>query len=132
MKAEEVRAHLATLIVGQPKLIELGPYDTPKAVRNYFLVIAKLEGYVISTRQHQDNVLVTLTATFVPDGKKSTADGINGYYRKNKAQDFCWPAITLQNVEGMIELASRIDLSPKPRAGIDSPSPRSRKEHNYD
>lgn len=122
MKAEEVREHLASLIVGEPKEITLGPYDISKAVRNYFLVIAKLEGYVIRTKQSDDKVLVTLVGHTEPEVKEPSV-GINGYYRKNKTQDFGWPVATLTNVEELLNRIDRIDLTPKPIVGGDYKTP---------
>lgn len=122
MKAEEVREHLASLIVGKPKEITLGPYDISKAVRNYFLVIAKLEGYVIRTKQSDDKVLVTLVKRTKPEVKEPVT-GVNGYYRKNKTQDFGWPVATLTDVNELISRVERIDLTPKPRVGGDYKTP---------
>lgn len=124
MRADEVRAHLASLIVGEPKAIKLGAHDTPKAVRNYFLVIAKNEGYVIQTRQRNDDVLVILIGRTVPEDKKPVREGINGYYRRNRPDDFNYPALSLRDVDGMLRQMDRIDMSPKPRVGFESPSVR--------
>lgn len=127
MQADEVRKHLASLLVGEPKVITLGPHDTPKAVRNYFLVIAKNEGYVIQTRQREGDVLVTLTGRTTPENKKPIREGLNGYYRRNRPEDFNYPALSLRNIEGMLKQMDRIDMSPKPRVGFEAPTVR-RKE----
>lgn len=124
MKADEVREHLASLIVGQPKTIKLGAHDTPKAVRNYFLVIAKLEGYKINTKQNDNDVLVTLLDTFDVVPKKEVVEGLNGYYRKNQKEDFNWPVPRLTDVAGLLALIGRLDLTPKPRIGGDYKTPR--------
>lgn len=127
MRADEVRAHLESLLVGEPKAIKLGPYDLPKAVRNYFLVIAKTEGYVIQTKQRDNDVLVTLTGRTEPEEKKVVREGINGYYRRNKPDDFNYPVLRLTDVNGMLKRMQQVDMSPKPRVGFESPTVR-RKE----
>lgn len=126
MRADEVRAYLESLIVGEPKAIKLGPYDLPKAVRNYFLVIAKTEGYTIMTKQRDNDVLVTLTGRAEPE-EKPVKEGINGYYRRNKPDDFTYPVLRLTDVAGLLKRMERVDMSPKPRVGFESPTVR-RKE----
>lgn len=122
MKAEEVRGHLASLSVGRPKKIELGVYDNPKAVRNYFLVIAKNEGYIIRTQHNDGGVSVMLLGRKDPETKPVMAEN-NGYYRKNKTQDFGWPVARLTNVQDLIERMERVKLTPKPIAGGDYHTP---------
>lgn len=124
MKADEVRTHLASLIVGEPKVIKLGPRDTPKAVRNYFLVIAKPDGYVIQTRQRDNDVVVTLIEEQKTEIKPHHKDGVNGYYRKNKVQDFNWPVACLNKVDDLLSRLDRIDITPKPLVGNEYKTPR--------
>lgn len=117
MKADEVREHLASLSVGESKTLTLGIRDTAKAVRNYFLVIAKLDGYKIKTQQTPHGVVITFLGTFDTKPKKDPTEGVNVSYRKKHEQDFYWPVAQLGNVESMLAQMSRIDMTPKSIVG---------------
>lgn len=121
MKAPQVRNVLASIPIGETKRVGLGPGDTPRTLRNYFLVIAKLEGYVITTQQHSDHIKVRVTDFIEPDKKKKPRPGNNEgtlYSRPKNPNDFNWPCLELSKLATYpAELLLRIDMTPKPIAG---------------
>lgn len=121
MKAPQVRNILESIPIGETKRVGLGPGDTPRTLRNYFLVIAKLEGYVITTQQHSDHIKVLVTDFIEPDKKKKSRQGTNQgtqYGRPKNTNDFNWPCLELSKLASYpSELLLRIDMTPQPIAG---------------
>lgn len=124
MKATEVRRHLNSIPIGENQRIELTPGDTPRSLRNYFLVIAKLDGFVIRTHQFDDYIVVSMKE-YNPENKKEKSKniGVNGYYRRNNPMDFHWPSLRLSDLASNLEHAFRLDLTPRPIVGNDMRPP---------
>lgn len=121
MRAPQVRKILASIPTGQSQRVELGPGDTPRTLRNYFLVIAKLEGYVITTQQHSNHIQVQVNDYNMPVAKKprkSESELGTTYGRPKNPNDFNWPCLELSKLaEYPPEVLFRIDMTPKPIAG---------------
>lgn len=121
MRAPQVRKILSSIPFGKTCRVELGPDDTPRSLRNYFLVIAKLEGYSISTQQHSDHVDVCVHNFVMPEGKKEKKQkSVEGFHygRPKNPNDFNWPCLELSKLASYPpELLFRIDMTPKPIAG---------------
>lgn len=120
MKAEQIRFILGGIIHGNTQRVDLTKGDTPRSLRNYFLVIAKNEGYQVQTSQHEDHILVTVFGKGPPKSEQDKI-GNNGFYRKKNSKDFNWPARTLVGLAQDLDAAFRINLTPKPRVGSGSP-----------
>ena len=121
MRAPQVRKILSGIPVGTSQRVELSPGDTPRTLRNYFLVIAKLEGYTINTQQHSDHILVRVNDYTMPIAKKvkrSDCTESLHYSRPKNPNDFNWPCLELSKLAKYPpELLFRIDMTPKPIAG---------------
>lgn len=122
MRAPQVRNILSSIPIGESKRVELGPGDTPRTLRNYFLVIAKLDGYVITTRQYDSHISVHVSDYITVETKNKRhrsgrLDGIT-YGRPKKENDFNWPCLELSKLASYPpELLFRIDMTPRPIAG---------------
>lgn len=121
MRAPQVRSHLINMPFGKQCRVELGPGDTPRTLRNYFLVIAKLEGFEISTQQHDNHISVTVHAYSPKEGskRKKIMNGTGTQYgRPKNPNDFNWPCLELSKLASYPpELLFRIDMTPQPIAG---------------
>lgn len=119
MRASDVRRHLSTSPVGKPVRINLGAGDTPRTLRNYFLVIAKNEGYQITTKQAVDHVVLTVHGYDESTAKSKTKKHTSGTWaRTHNPNDFNWPVLELSKLASYPpELLFRIDMTPRPIAG---------------
>lgn len=121
MRAPQVRKILANIPIGEEQRVDLGPGDTPRSLRNYFLVIAKLEGYTITTKQYSDYVKVQVHSLNVSESKakKKIASKLgNTYGRPKNSNDFNWPCLELSKLASYpADLLFRIDMTPQPVAG---------------